>query len=258
MNTNRLNPQFTSINVRGADGDSYYNGLNVSARAANLYHQGVTLTTNYTYSHSTDNTSSTFTDGQSNGGVGGVAYLDPYNHGLDHGNSDFDVKDRISVGLLWTPPTSIRRTMLSDWPLADGSSAVSSLHQRARRSPCTDCGGNDITACPRAFFLTKPNFQRTGNSKPIAGSPDTFDYIDFPAYPQNYNVYRDPKVLTTTGVGASDLPTIINGIDTFPGMSARNAFRGPGVMSFNADLNKNFKLTERVGMQFRGPSSTTS
>ncbi len=252
VNTNRLNPQFTSINVRGADGDSYYNGLNVSARAANLYHQGVTLTTNYTYSHSTDNTSSTFTDGQSNGGVGGVAYLDPFNHGLDHGNSDFDVKHRISVGLLWAPPYFDRSNYVER--LALGGWEFGGIFSASTGTPFSmyDCGGNDITACPRAFFRNPPSFQRTGNSKPIAGSPDTFDYMDFPAYnSSNYTLYRDPKVLTTAGVGAGDLPTIINGIDTFPGMSARNTFRGPGVMTFNADLNKNFKVTERVGLQLR-------
>ena len=100
-NTNRLNPQFTSINVRGADGDSYYNGLNLKATGANLYHSGMTVTFNYTFAHSTDNTSSTFSDGQSNADVGGVAYFDPFNKALDHGNSDFDVKHRIAVGMVY-------------------------------------------------------------------------------------------------------------------------------------------------------------
>ena len=121
-NTNRLNPQFTSINVRGADGDSYYNGVNFFVRGGNLFHQGLTLTTNYTYAHSTDNTSSTFTDGQSNGDVGGVAYFDPYNHALDHGNSDFDVKHRISVGTIWAIPyadhtTGFTRAALGGWEI---------------------------------------------------------------------------------------------------------------------------------------------
>jgi len=43
----------------------------------------------------------------------------------------------------------------------------------------------------------------------------------------------------------------VNGVDTFPGMSARNTFRGPGTMSFNANVNKNIKFTERYSLQLR-------
>ncbi|MDP9050228.1 MAG: TonB-dependent receptor [Acidobacteriota bacterium] len=245
-NTNRLNPQYGAINVRGADGDSYYNGLNLKATGSNLYHQGVTFSFNYTYSHSTDNTSSTFTDGQSNSDVGAVAYLDPYNHAIDHGNSDFDVKHRISVGLIWTVPyfdksSYLEKAILGGWEFGG-------IFQASTGTPFTmyDCESNDVTACPRAFFLTKPNYQRTGNSKPVAGQTNTFDYIDFPSYtPANYTTYADPKL------GKGDLPTIVNGMDAFPGMSARNAFRGPGAMQFDADLNKTFHVTERVGVQLR-------
>ena len=244
-NSNRLNPQYGAINVRGADGDSYYNGVNLKATASNLYHQGITMGVNYTYAHSTDNTSSTFTDGQSNSQVGGVAYFDPYNHGLDHGNSDFDVKHRISVGVVWAIPyfdktSYLERAVLGGWEVAG-------IFQASTGTPFTmyDCEPNRVTACPRAFFLTTPHYQRTGNSKPVAGQANTFDYIDFPDYPTNYLHYADPKVLK------ADLPTIVGGLDTFPGMSSRNAFRGPGLMSFDADVNKTFHVTERVGIQLR-------
>jgi hypothetical protein len=255
VNSNRLNPQFTSINVRGADGDSYYNGVNFFVRGGNLLHQGVTLSTNYTYAHSTDNTSSTFTDGQSNADVGGVAYFDPYNHGLDHGNSDFDVKHRISVAVLWAIPyanhtTGLTRAALGGWQ-------IGGIFQASTGTPFTmyDCGLNFHTACPRARFQQTPSYQRTGNSTPVAGSPNTFAYINFPTYynPNGsrntaaYGSYGDPKI------GDADLPTIVSGIDTFPGgMTARNAFRGPGTMSFDMDVNKKIQFTERLALQLRG------
>lgn len=263
-NTNRLNPQYTSINVRGADGDSYYNGVNVFVRGGNLFRTGVTLTTNYTYAHSTDNTSSTFTDGQANGDVGGVAYFDPYNHAIDHGNSDFDQKHRVSTSLIWAIPyashtSGFTRAAFDGWE-------VGALFSASTGTPFTmyDCGLPNLTACPRARFIQNPSYQRTGNSIPVAGSPDTFQYINFPTYylpgppdPKGkptqirntaaYGSYADPKV------GFADLPTIVNGIDTFPGnMTARNAFRGPGLMSFNMDLNKNIRFTERYSVQLRG------
>ncbi|MDP9039437.1 MAG: TonB-dependent receptor [Acidobacteriota bacterium] len=252
VNTNRLNPQYSSINVRGADGDSYYNGVNAFARGSNLYHTGITFTANYTYSHSTDNTSSTFTDGQSNSQVGGVAYFDPYNHGLDHGNSDFDVKHRISVGLLLAVPVPATLNYFEKQAL--GGWEFGGIFQAATGTPYTmyDCGNFDVTACPRAFFRSNPSTQRTGNSKPIAGQTNLFDYMDFPAYNNtNYVPYIGSTVNRTGGVGAGDLPTIVGGLDTFPGMSARNAFRGPGTMSFDANLNKNFHITERVAVQLR-------
>ena len=250
--TNRLNPQFTSINVRGADGDSYYSGVNAFARASNIYSTGLTFTTNYTYSHSTDNTSSTFTDGASNAEVGGVAYFDPFNHAIDHGNSDFDVKHRIATSLVYQVPfkgNGLTERALGGWELGG-------IFTAATGTPFTmyDCGLLAITACPRARFNTPPNYQRTGNSTPTPGTPDQFAYINFPNYYTTgttrntapYGTYGDPVV------GAADLPTIVGGMDTFPGgMTARNAFRGPGTMSFNADVNKRLLITERVSLQLR-------
>lgn len=256
VNTNRLNPQFTSINVRGADGDSYYDGLNLKVTGSNLFDQGLTVTSNYTYAHSTDNTSSTFTDGQANGDVGGVAYFDPYNHGLDHGNSDFDVRHRISVSTIWAIPYAkdthgLVRSALDGWEIGTIFSANTG-------TPFTmyDCGVSFVTACGRVRFTQPQPFQRTGNSIATT-TPDIFQYITFPTFPggsasaaaraaAGYGTYLDPKV------GAADLPTIVNGIDTFPGgMTARNAFRGPGVWNLNADVNKNIRFTERLSVQLR-------
>ncbi len=274
-NSNRLNPQFTSINVRGADGDSYYNGLNLKLTGSNLLHQGLTVTANYTFSHSTDNTSSTFTDGQANGDVGGVAYFDPYNHALDHGNSDFDVKHRVSTSFIWAIPYANRtsgftRAALDGWE-------IGTIFSASTGTPFTmyDCGLTNVTACARVRFNQPQPYQRIGNSV-ATGSPDNFRYITFPDYlvpgaPANgkpttvrnnvaYGSYADPvsnagsaSSANPARVGAADLPTIVNGIDTFPGgMTARNAFRGPGVWNLNMDVNKNIRFTERYSLQLRG------
>ncbi len=254
--TNRLNPQYSSINVRGSDGDSYYSGVNTFVRASNLFHLGLTLTTNYTYSHSTDNTSSTFTDGGSEGG-NTTGYFDPFNHALDHGNSDFDQKHRISIGFLYTVPdfhtTGFTRAAVGGWE-------VGSIYTAATGTPFTeyDCGLPAVTTCARTFFVNNPSHQRTGPATPT-GTPDNFAYINFQPYTIQpfatsaatfrnifqYGYYVDPKI------GAADLPTIVGGMDTFPGMSARNSFRGPGQQTFNANVNKNIKFTERYSVQLR-------
>lgn len=253
--TNRLNPQFSSINVRNADGDSYYNGLNTFVRAANLFNTGLTLTTNYTYSHSTDNTSSTFTDGASAGG-NTTGYFDPFNKALDHGNSDFDQKHRVAVGFLYTLPDFRTKGFTR---AAVAGIEVGAIYTASTGTPFSmyDCGVLNVTTCPRASFINPPNYQRVSESR-ATGTPDNFSYITFPAYtiPSStgtgtvrnnaaYGAAVDPKV------GYADLPTIVGGMDTFPGMSARNAFRGPGVQAFNADVNKNIKFTERYSLQLR-------
>ncbi len=253
-NANRLNPQYTSINVRNADGDSYYNAGNAYVRGSNIFHTGMTLTANYTLSHSTDNTSSTFTDGGSQGG-NTTGYFDPFNKALDHGNSDFDAKHRISVGIVYQlsdfHTTGFTRSAVGGWEVGSQFTANTG-------TPFTmyDCGLANTTTCARAHFTQAPNFHRIGDSIPT-GTADLFEYIQFPAYSvknaQNksvrnsaeYSNYGDPKI------GAADLPTIVNGIDTFGNMSARNAFRGPGNFSFNADVNKNIRFTERYSLQLR-------
>ena len=58
----RPNDQYTGINTRGSGGTSRYNALNVRLQSQNLRNTGLSITANYTYSHSLDDLSSTFSD----------------------------------------------------------------------------------------------------------------------------------------------------------------------------------------------------
>ena len=146
--------------------------------------------------------------------------------------------------MLWAIPyadhtSGLTRAALAGWEFGG-------LFTAATGTPFTmyDCGPSQArsTACPRVRSLQPLNYQRTGDSKPTS-QPNVFDYIDLPG---PYGTYGDPKI------GQADLPTIVGGIDTFPGgMTARNAFRGPGTMSFDMDLNKKIQFTERLGLQLR-------
>ena len=62
---NRINYQYTNINYRSDGGFNDYNGLNVKFSTSNLFNKGLQLVANYTWSHSIDNLSSTFSDGYS-------------------------------------------------------------------------------------------------------------------------------------------------------------------------------------------------
>ena len=244
--TNRLNPQYSNINFRGADGDSYYNGVDIGLRSGNLLHQGLVLVTHYTFAHSTDNTSSTFTDGGSNNT--NLGYLDPFNHALDHGNSDFDVRHRAVVSFVWALPYFKSTTGLKN-RLLDGYE-VSTVFNATTGTPFTefDCG-LAVTVCPRASFNQKPQYKRNGNEANLSSTfgPNTFAYITFPTYTaSNYTMYAGPLT------GAGDEPTIIGGEDHFaPNMTQRNAFSGPGQWNQDADIIKNIKLYHESLFQIR-------
>ena len=123
--------------------------------------------------------------------------------------------------------------------------------QRADRHAlhrCTIAACPTSPPCPRVRFNQPQPFQKVGDSIPT-GTP-TFKYITFPTYylPNTkgnntirntaaYGTYTDPKV------GYSDLPTIVNGDDTFPGCRPSTPSAVPAVCTFNADVNKNIKFT---------------
>jgi hypothetical protein len=84
------------LEERDRRGDSYYNGLNLGLQMTDFDRTGLIITANYTFAHSTDNLSSTFSESnRSVNGVGNLGYLDPFNPGLDHGASDFDIRQRV-------------------------------------------------------------------------------------------------------------------------------------------------------------------
>ena len=61
----RPNQAFTNINNRGSEGFSHYNALNVRYQTQDLMKTGLTIVANYTWAHSLDNGSSTFSESSS-------------------------------------------------------------------------------------------------------------------------------------------------------------------------------------------------
>jgi hypothetical protein len=74
---------------------SYYNGMNLGFQMTDFGRTGLIITANYTLAHSTGDLSSTFSEINSSvNGIGNLGYLDPFDPGLDHGASDFDIRQR--------------------------------------------------------------------------------------------------------------------------------------------------------------------
>ena len=101
----RPNGQFTSVNNRGSQGYSHYNGVNLRFQTSSWGKTGLSIVSNYTWSHSLDNLSETFSEssGGSNG-IGNLGYLNPADPSLDYGSSDFDVRQRYVLSTVWNEP----------------------------------------------------------------------------------------------------------------------------------------------------------
>jgi hypothetical protein len=119
----RLNKQYSDINDRGSNGDSHYDGMNIGLQMNNFHRSGLSLTANYTFAHSRDDISSTFSESNSSSnGVGNPGYLNPFHPALDYGASDFDTRHRFVIAPIYQTPwfsgnKSARRRLLGGFLL---------------------------------------------------------------------------------------------------------------------------------------------
>jgi len=258
---NRTNWQYSSINFRGADGDSYYHGFTAELRSANLAHTGLTVRGDYTWSHSLDNTSSTFTDGGSNND--NLGYFDPWNKRLDHGSSDFDQRQRGIATIVWQIPyaknlTGAAKFLGDNWTLSDTFDA-------ATGAPFTmfDCSYS-ATVCARASFLSDPpkNKTRPMNDLSQTYGPNTYSYMTMPNFWDQTGYYASgvdesnytEQLNPVSGTNDEPICTGIHnaGCSFAPNMSRRNTFHGPGSWHENFGVVKDFKMGDRYALQFKG------
>jgi Carboxypeptidase regulatory-like domain len=231
----RLNSQYSNINKRGSMGEGNYNGLNVKFQAQNIRRTGLTFIANYTYSHSLDDLSTTFSESLSNGSLGYTNYTHPQ---LDYASSDYDIRHRVVLSPIWETP----------W----FNSGKGFLHQVA--------GGWNISGI---FTI------RTGIPFSMYDVSYLINYYDIPRvtfsgpitqYSVGKPVQSSPTSNFWTGltlpppanIGPLDPALDISDFGPYPAnMSGRNIFHGPGAWYADMAVQKNFTLTERFGLQFR-------
>lgn len=244
---NRLNYQYSNMNFRSDNGYSHYDALNIKYAVTNLLNKGLGLGANYTWSHSLDNLSSTFTE--TYGGASGLyqlGYLDAFNPQLNYGNSDFDIRHRLSLSGTWEIPwmksssNAVAKNVLGGWGLGAGISIRSG-------SPFTiyDCNNSNDTGCP--LYIPSAPVARTGTATSIGSN--LYNYI---ALPNTNGVVDNQGVSlgmpTCTGLYHTGCTYSTDG-QPYP---MRNQFFGPGFWNMDMNFYKNFKLTERFGLEFRG------
>ena len=234
------NAQYAAINDRSSRGSSSYNAFNARFQTQNLHNTGLSVVANYTWSHSLDDASSTFSDSLQGGSgdIGSLGYTDLMNPKLDWGNSDFDITHRIVVSPIWETPWyksghNATAQALGGWSVVGIFTARSGV-------PFNVYDYSNVLVgytVPRLTPSTTPDYHVSSNPQAIPGAPNNWALLSVPV-PASF----DPLNPT---LGISDF-------GPFPAnMTARNAFRGPGAWNLDAAVGKKFKITERYGLEFR-------
>ncbi|MGC2329870.1 MAG: TonB-dependent receptor [Candidatus Acidiferrales bacterium] len=236
----RLNSQYAAINLRGSSGISSYNALNVKLQTQNIHNTGLTLITNYTYAHSLDDLSTTFSDDLAQGSLGYTNVLDPK---LDYGNSDFDIRHRIVISPIWQTPwfkggSGWQSEALGGWAIA----RVFTAHTGVPFSIYDESYLINFYSIPRLTPSTPITEYHTGTPVQLLDSmgnpiPNTFSGLTVPA-PAAIGPLNPTLGLSDFGPYPAD-------------MTGRGAFRSPGSWNDDLSISKNFKLTERFNLEFR-------
>ena len=240
----RPNNEYSSINNRGSNGDSYYEALNVQFQSTNFHRTGLSLVANYTWGKSIDDVSSTFSESNSaSNGVGNLGYLNPYNPGLDRGLSDFDIRNRFVLAPIWDTPWFKNQHTLKGETL--GGYNVSGIYTVRTGTPFTfsdstnslnaGFGQGIVRYAPaaggqvplRATKIQSANYDQTPNNFVIDTLPQALNYSN-PAYG-----------------GISDF-------GPYPAtMTKRNAFSGPGAWNVDLAVSKSFPIREGMALEAR-------
>jgi outer membrane receptor protein involved in Fe transport len=236
----RLNPQYSSINTRGSNGSSHYSAVNLRFQTQNLHNSGLSVVANYTWAHSTDDLSSTFSDstGGASNGIGNLGYLDPSNPRLDWGSSDFDIRHRVTVSPIYELPwlkngRDWKHQVGGGWTLVGIFTARTGVPFSIYDTTNSLNAGSG-TGIPR--YVPSTPIVSTNTGTPVNTAPNNYRLLTLPA--------ANEAVFNPT-LGISDF-------GPFPAnMTGRNAFRGPGAWNFDAAVTKSFTLTERFKLEFR-------
>ena len=227
-----LNTQYGAINRRGAGGRSNYNAMNVRYDIVNIKKLGLSLRANYTWSHSNDDLSDTFS---SSGNQFNLGYTDPFNPSVDYGSSNFDNRHRVAISGIWEVPFARRlrgpaKYFLDGWEFAPIFTAR--------------------TGGPYSIYdLTNDNYLYTrvavngaidpnGNVPRVSNGTDSFTIFDF----------------SQVNVDETYLNKITGDADFGPGngnTTGRDAFHSPGTWNLDLGVYKNTKITERTALQLR-------
>jgi hypothetical protein len=233
----RLTNQYSNINNRGSNGDSYYQAMNIQFQAINLRKTGLSLVGNYTIAHQLDDLSTTFSETNNAFGLG---YTQPFNPGFDRGNGDLDIRHRLVIAPIYrTPFFANRYNLLAQ---AFGGWQVTGIYTVRTGAPFTyfdstnnSTGYQVARYAPAAGVVPRHTFKSIPSGENGGGS-------------NSYTIGNLPPAVSFSNLALGE----ISDWGPFPAtMVARNSFRGPGAWTFDASVSKTFPIHERVNLEFR-------
>lgn len=214
--TNKLNPNVANTTSWLAGGNSLYNALIVDVRRQ--FARGFQLRGNYTWSKNLDNGSAWNTSVSANT----PAFVSvPYQPNVDWGRAATDIRHLASINGSWDIPSSksftgVTRQLLASW-------TVSSI----------------VTLQSGFPFTPQLGYNPTGSGdtrNPVR--PDINPNFHGSLYPKTVAQWFNPNAFTAPSYGMT-------------GNLRRDTLTGPGLANVDLSLTKRFKISERVGAQFR-------
>jgi Carboxypeptidase regulatory-like domain/TonB dependent receptor-like, beta-barrel len=220
------NQDFRYVNVTSNSATSDYNAL--QAKFERRMSQGLQALASYTWSHSIDIAS---TDAVANY-VNTPSFIG--NPNIDRGNSDFDIRHSFSAGVTYNLPTpgwnNVARAALGGW------SADSFIFARSA-PPVNVIGGYSFAA-----------------GTILRARPDVVPGVPLELYGSQY---PGGKAFNNTIVPGA-CPGGLNQVGAWCPVSSgqgdfgRNALRGYGASQVDLAFQRQFHLTERIQLRFRG------
>jgi len=253
------NPQYGLINERGNAGYSNYNGLAFRLDTRQIGNTGLQFQANYTWSHSLDNLSSSFSETSSDtSGSGNLGLLDPYNPKLDYGSSAYDIPNRFVTSGIWDIPFA---NNMEGWKKAvfDGWQ-ITYIYTARTGAPFTvfDCT-HGYAYCIRLLNAGNLQLEGSNNPNPDPNVPNQFNLIDLSNQAAQVGGFYGPggphsainaPYQNAHGYSGGFYPGADYG--PFPdNMTGRNQFRGPGFWNLDGGIYKTVDLTEGTSVQFR-------
>ena len=243
--TGRPNPNYGRLRVWENVNNSVYNSLQVSLNKQ--MSRGLQFAFHYTWGHAIDN-GSTWHSGatSSNHEAAGEGYTsDQTMPRLDRGNSIFDIRHTLSFNYVWELPMfrnrgGVLEAVLGGWQF-NGTLAY---HTGAHWEPF--CHG------PRSRCDFNKDYE--ANDRPNS----TIAHYGG----ATHDMWANGWGVDNTGAPLPNTPWCYNDVGCAfqkplpgnPGDLGRNTFSGPGYMSWNPSLFKNFKITEAARLEFRAES----
>ncbi|MBI4443016.1 MAG: TonB-dependent receptor [Acidobacteria bacterium] len=238
--TPRLNPNFTQIRYRHTGNDSYYNAMLVSV--TKRLSQGFHVNSSYTWSKSIDTSSLKLSQGPEFGNADQEAW--PHDPIANRGLSSWDMRHYWSTNFGYELPFGPGRALGGDLTgfagkLLEGWSLSGIL---------TATSGPPFSATLAFDYANALPQGGGGGQKPDAVgqnlNPVIDGYRDDPDHYFDANAFALPPITPDCAAPATCTRRVFGNL-------GRNTLTGPGLLTFDLNLMKNTKLTERAQLQFR-------